>query len=164
MYICLINAFKLHMKLVFLILVLSSFIFSTKLYKGVLCAHAWKVEYIKTIKGTNDPNSELPISEIHASPPLCGQIITFKENYTCQVQNKGQGGLSEVDKFNWSIDESGNLKFKNKDSQVPFQFILQVLSFNKDSIIFYSPAIGIESGVRTVTVYMLKSVTININK
>jgi len=150
----------LNIKSGFIIVLFTSF-FSTGNFKKVLCSHPWKAEYIKTIHGTHDPYSKLPVSEMHNTPPLCGQSITFKEDSTCLVQNRGQGWWSEVDKYNWSIDDSsGNLKFRNKGSRFQYQFGLRVLSFNEDSIIFYTPNTSFEGGHLSVTVYKLKKVKV----
>jgi len=146
------------MKAGILLLALITTSISTQNFKDVLCDHPWQVEYIKTINGTNDPNSALPASEMATTPPLCGQIISFKEDSTCEVKNKGKGMWSEVDKCLWSIDKPGNLKFRNKGLQFEYGFTLSLLSFSKDSILLYTTATGIESGVSSVTVYKLKNV------
>ena len=149
------------MKLGFLMLALFTIIYPKENFKKVLCAHSWKVEYIKIINGTNDPNSSLPISVIDSAPPLCGQIITFIEDSTCKVEKKGKGWWSEIDKFNWHLDNSGNLVFRNKGIRFQNGFSLLLLRFNKDSIILYEPARGIESSELMVTVHILKKIKVN---
>lgn len=148
------------MKSGFLILALFTFIYPAENFKKVLCSHSWKVEYVKTINGTNDPNSTLPISEIDSTSPSCGQIITFMEDSTCKVENKGKGWWSEIDKFNWHLDNSGNLKFRNKGIRFQNGFSLLLLSFNNDSIILYEPGRAIESPNLMVTVHLLKRIKV----
>jgi len=131
------------MKFGILLLALYAFIYPNENFKKVFGSHSWKVEDIKIIKGTNDPNSKLPISKIDSSPPLCGQIITFMKDSTCKVEKKGKGWWSEIDKFNWHLSESGNLKFRNKGTSFQNGFTLFLLSFNRDSILLYEPARGI---------------------
>ena len=147
------------MKPLLVILVLHFFSFPAENFKKILCSHPWKAEYMKSIDGTNDPNSlKIPV-EFYNTPPFCGQIITFKNDHTIKVEKNGTGLWSEAVKCNWSMDSSGNLFFQSKADQIKNRFYLKVLSYNNDSIIFYQQAIGIETGISRVTVYKVKKYT-----
>ena len=94
------------MKVLIILLAISPFLKYSEEYEKILCSHSWRVEYIKTLRGTDDPLSTKHISEIVNTPPLCGQVLTFKKDKTCEVQNRGKG--------RWTADDNAtSIRFVN---------------------------------------------------
>lgn len=147
--------FTQSMKATFIILVFCTFFHTWNDRRKILCSHPWKVDYIKTLQGTNKPLSTKQILEIDSTPPKCGQIISFKQDNTCEVKNKGNGFWSDIDKSKWSLDDMGNIRFRNTDPRLQPGFALIIRSINNDSIIFYIESWGIESGKKLLTVHKL---------
>lgn len=127
-------------------------------FKNVLYGHSWKVTYWKTINGTNDPRSTIPASQVLTAPPFCGQILTFKNDSTCIVENRGKGMFSGLDNMNWYLDDEGAIIFRNKGRQFRHRFALRILSYSDDSIRLYQSGVGIHSGELFVNVYKLTGI------
>lgn len=132
-----------------------SLLAQNKKYKQILCSHPWKAEYFKTIHNTDDPHAINNLTSIDSFPPRNGQVITFKMDHTCEVQNMGLGLWNEIEKCKWTVDDSGNLRFRNSGYQFQYSFVLSKLHFNSDSIVLYTSSQGIESESLYVKVYKL---------
>lgn len=125
--------------------------------ENIITASKWKVVSVNLYSGKTFPaNSEKPLTKDN-TPPLCGQIITFNNDHSCTVNNKGSGFWSTLEQYNWFIDNKGNLLFKSTVKGSYGLKTLYVNSANPDSILIYTQAgIATESGKYALTVYKLK--------
>jgi hypothetical protein len=140
-----------------IILAISLIIFLANDNSKIITSHPWIVESIKIYNGDN-PHNLSHVQSIEDNPPFSGQIITFKPDHFCEIKNKGNGIMSRLDLYKWSLDKSGNIIFRNKDSRITDQFTLLLLDLSDDSLLIYQSQIGIETGKKSITVYTFKKV------